>query len=261
MPLGPAADQRFRGIRLLGARRRSFGHLRRSLRRGPQRSRHASASRRNRAPICTSQCSSVSRRRWREATRAVTVNRRETCRTCAGTGRTRMSTGTCHVCQGSGAVRSVRGHMVFSRSCPACGGSGQQRPRPCEPCGGIGQETRTETVQVRIPAGVQRRRSRPRGRKGQRRPARRAARRSVHHHHRRPPPDFPPRRRRRAHGAADRGARGGAGRAARDPVTRRHRAAASAAGHAVGPAVPLARARRAVQARRTPRRSRSSRCG
>src|SRR5687768_12914064 len=87
-------------------------------------------------------------------TRAVTVNRRETCRTCAGTGRTRTATGTCHVCQGSGAVQTVRGHMVFSRSCPACSGSGQQRPRPCEPCGGIGQETRSETVQVRISAGV-----------------------------------------------------------------------------------------------------------
>jgi molecular chaperone DnaJ len=85
---------------------------------------------------------------------AITVNRRETCRSCAGTGRTRMSTGSCQICQASGAVRSVRGHMVFSRSCPACGGSGQQRPRPCEPCGGIGQETRAETVQVRIPAGV-----------------------------------------------------------------------------------------------------------
>ena len=87
-------------------------------------------------------------------TRAVTVNRRETCRTCGGTGRTRTSTGTCHVCQGSGAVRTVRGHMVFSRSCPACSGSGQQRPRACEPCGGIGQEMRSETVQVWIPPGI-----------------------------------------------------------------------------------------------------------
>ena len=44
--------------------------------------------------------------------------------------------------------------MVFSRSCPGCGGTGQQRPRPCEPCGGAGQLTRAEAVQVRIPAGV-----------------------------------------------------------------------------------------------------------
>jgi molecular chaperone DnaJ len=87
-------------------------------------------------------------------TRTVTVTRRETCRACAGTGRTRANTGTCSACEGSGAVRSVRGHMVFSRSCQACGGSGQQRPRPCEPCAGAGQETRSETIRVRIPAGI-----------------------------------------------------------------------------------------------------------
>lgn len=86
--------------------------------------------------------------------RALTVTRRETCRTCAGSGRTRVSPGPCHVCHGTGAVRSVRGHMVFSRSCSACAGTGQQRPRPCEPCGGTGQETRSETAQVRIPAGI-----------------------------------------------------------------------------------------------------------
>lgn len=86
--------------------------------------------------------------------KAITVTRRENCRACAGSGRTRASTGACHVCQGTGAVRSVRGHMVFSRSCAGCGGTGQQRPRPCDVCDGTGQETRSETVQVRIPAGV-----------------------------------------------------------------------------------------------------------
>ena len=86
--------------------------------------------------------------------RAVTVTRRDTCRTCAGSGRTRMSPGPCHVCQGTGAVRAVRGHMIFSRSCPGCGGAGQQRPRPCEPCGGTGHETRSETVLVAFPAGT-----------------------------------------------------------------------------------------------------------
>ena len=88
------------------------------------------------------------------AQRPFTVTRRESCRSCAGTGQTRVSNGACHACQGSGAVRSVRGHMVFSRSCSTCGGTGQQRPRACEPCGGAGQETRSETVVVRIPPGV-----------------------------------------------------------------------------------------------------------
>jgi molecular chaperone DnaJ len=86
--------------------------------------------------------------------RPVTVTRREACRSCAGTGRTRVPTGPCGLCQGSGMVRSVRGHMIFSKTCHACGGSGQQRPRVCEPCSGIGQETRTENVTIRVPAGV-----------------------------------------------------------------------------------------------------------
>src|SRR5687767_1167974 len=70
--------------------------------------------------------------------RAVTLTRRDTCRACAGVGRTRVSASPCPVCQGSGGVRSVRGHMVFSRICTACGGTGQQRPRPCETCSGAG---------------------------------------------------------------------------------------------------------------------------
>jgi molecular chaperone DnaJ len=86
--------------------------------------------------------------------RAISVTRRENCRTCAGTGRTRLNTGSCSHCQGTGAVRSVRGHMVFSRACTACGGTGQQTPRPCEPCAGSGQETRSERVIARIPPGV-----------------------------------------------------------------------------------------------------------
>ena len=85
---------------------------------------------------------------------AVAVTRREHCRTCSGSGVTRVASGACVLCQGSGTVRSVRGHMVFSRSCHACSGTGRQRPRPCDACAGAGQETRAETVQVRIPPGV-----------------------------------------------------------------------------------------------------------
>jgi molecular chaperone DnaJ len=86
--------------------------------------------------------------------RTVSVTRREQCRACTGTGQARTSPGFCHVCQGAGAVRSVRGHMIFSRSCSSCAGTGQQRPRPCEACAGAGYETRAETVQVRVPPGV-----------------------------------------------------------------------------------------------------------
>jgi molecular chaperone DnaJ len=86
--------------------------------------------------------------------RTINVTRRDTCRMCAGTGLARVSSGACLVCQGTGSVRTVRGHMVFSRSCPGCAGTGQQKARPCEPCAGVGQVTRAEAVQVRVPAGV-----------------------------------------------------------------------------------------------------------
>jgi molecular chaperone DnaJ len=86
--------------------------------------------------------------------RAIPVTRSEGCRGCAGTGQTRMNAAPCHVCQGTGVVRSVRGHMVFSRNCGSCRGTGQQRPGPCDACGGSGRETRAETVPVRIPSGI-----------------------------------------------------------------------------------------------------------
>jgi molecular chaperone DnaJ len=86
--------------------------------------------------------------------RVLTVTRRENCRACGGSGLTRVAPGPCVACHGTGSVRSVRGHMVFSRSCTSCGGTGQQRPRACGACGGAGQETRTEPVHVRIPPGV-----------------------------------------------------------------------------------------------------------
>ena len=76
------------------------------------------------------------------------------CRSCGGSGLTRVQPGACPVCQGAGGLRSVRGHMVFSRSCTSCGGTGQQRPRACDACAGSGQESRTEMVAVRIPAGI-----------------------------------------------------------------------------------------------------------
>jgi molecular chaperone DnaJ len=86
--------------------------------------------------------------------RTVAVTRRETCRVCAGSGVTHVSTGPCQMCQGTGAIRTARGHMVFTRSCSSCGGTGRQRPRPCERCAGVGQETRSDTVHVQIPAGI-----------------------------------------------------------------------------------------------------------
>ena len=59
--------------------------------------------------------------------RQITVTRQEHCRTCRGTGRLNTAESRCTYCQGSGTVMSARGHMVFSKPCAYCGGSGRQR--------------------------------------------------------------------------------------------------------------------------------------
>jgi molecular chaperone DnaJ len=85
---------------------------------------------------------------------ACVVTRRDACRACAGAGVATGATGACSMCQGTGAVRSVRGHMVFSRTCSGCGGSGRHRPRACTACAGAGHDVRSETVTLRVPPGV-----------------------------------------------------------------------------------------------------------
>ena len=158
------------------------------------------------------------------------------------------STGPCHVCQGTGAVRSVRGHMVFSRSCTACGGTGQQRRGRASRAAAAARRRAARRVQVRIPPGVadgDRVRVPGKGNAGLRGGA---AGRSLRHGARRAASRVPPRGRRPAHGGADRDPRSGARREDRRSHARRQRPAARAAGHAVGPALPPARARRAVDA-------------
>ena len=51
-----------------------------------------------------------------------------------------------------GAVRSVS--LRRSEACENCGGTGIKNRRPCPVCHGTGHVTRTETYQVKIPAGV-----------------------------------------------------------------------------------------------------------
>ncbi len=91
---------------------------------------------------------------WLGVHRAVTVTRQDTCRVCTGSGYQRIAETRCVGCEGTGAVRSVRGHMVFAKNCPTCGGSGRLKQEECGPCHGQGVERRSETLTVRIPPGV-----------------------------------------------------------------------------------------------------------
>jgi molecular chaperone DnaJ len=86
--------------------------------------------------------------------RAVAVARQERCRTCRGAGVLEEAESRCIQCHGAGSTKSARGHMVFSRPCASCGGSGVNTQRRCPACGGQQVEMRTETITVALPAGL-----------------------------------------------------------------------------------------------------------
>jgi molecular chaperone DnaJ len=83
----------------------------------------------------------------------IIVNRSEQCSRCNGAGDTGGTPVTCPTCKGSGQVQRAGGRLRFAQECPDCGGTGRRRP-PCPVCHGKGVVPKTESVKVRIPAGV-----------------------------------------------------------------------------------------------------------
>jgi molecular chaperone DnaJ len=88
----------------------------------------------------------------RGAVKKLTITRLDACETCHGTGAV-GSAQTCQTCGGSGTIQQAAGKMRFNVPCTHCGGTGKIR-KACSTCGGEGRVRRTETIDVRIPAGV-----------------------------------------------------------------------------------------------------------
>jgi molecular chaperone DnaJ len=88
----------------------------------------------------------------RGAVKKLSITRLDTCETCHGTGAV-GSPQTCPTCHGTGTIQQTAGKMKFNVPCTRCGGTGQLRT-VCKTCGGEGRVRRTETIDVRIPAGV-----------------------------------------------------------------------------------------------------------
>jgi len=86
--------------------------------------------------------------------RSLSVTRQEHCRTCSGLGRLHAAETRCLFCHGSGIVKSTRGHMIFSKACAHCGGTGRQRSTRCPTCGGQQVETRIDALTINVPAGL-----------------------------------------------------------------------------------------------------------
>ncbi|HEX4748659.1 MAG TPA: molecular chaperone DnaJ [Bryobacteraceae bacterium] len=81
------------------------------------------------------------------------INRQEICGTCHGTGAAGSGVAVCPECDGTGTVTQLAGAMKFNLQCPRCGGTGRLK-NACPTCRGEGTVPASETVDVRIPAGV-----------------------------------------------------------------------------------------------------------
>jgi molecular chaperone DnaJ len=81
------------------------------------------------------------------------IHRQETCETCHGTGSAGNNVAVCPECDGTGTVTQMAGAMKFNLTCHRCGGSGRLK-NSCPTCFGQGVVSRTDSVEVRIPAGV-----------------------------------------------------------------------------------------------------------
>ena len=88
----------------------------------------------------------------RGAVKKLQITRLDTCPTCHGTGAVGTPQ-TCPTCNGTGQIQQTAGKMRFNVPCNRCGGTGKLRT-PCPSCGGEGRIRKTETIEVRIPAGV-----------------------------------------------------------------------------------------------------------
>jgi molecular chaperone DnaJ len=67
----------------------------------------------------------------------------ETCQTCGGTGQVKQVTNT------------ILGQMMNVRPCPDCRGEGKIITHPCQNCNGRGKVKENNTIEIKIPAGVE----------------------------------------------------------------------------------------------------------
>ncbi|WP_317372754.1 molecular chaperone DnaJ [Helicobacter canis] len=86
--------------------------------------------------------------------KSVSIIYKTPCKDCNGSGSADKSSATCPDCKGKGQVFIQQGFMAFGQTCPRCHGSGSVITNPCKTCKGDGFTTKSEEVEISVPAGV-----------------------------------------------------------------------------------------------------------
>ncbi len=84
----------------------------------------------------------------------IEVTYKTPCEDCGGTGAKDGKMETCDYCGGQGQVIMRQGPMQFAQTCPKCHGEGRKIAQKCPSCHGKGYHEESETVTIKIPAGV-----------------------------------------------------------------------------------------------------------
>jgi molecular chaperone DnaJ len=87
------------------------------------------------------------------------LNLEDTCSHCKGTtAEPGYSLKTCDTCGGNGqvvtATRTIFGNIQQASICPTCRGTGKIPEKVCSVCHGKGTERRAQTIQLKVPAGI-----------------------------------------------------------------------------------------------------------
>ena len=78
-----------------------------------------------------------------------------TCQGCSGSGAKKGTTPTnCPSCEGTGQVRMQQGFFSIQQTCPKCQGNGTVITDPCTDCHGLGRKSKTKTLSIKVPPGV-----------------------------------------------------------------------------------------------------------
>src|SRR5690606_29768039 len=86
----------------------------------------------------------------------ISVPTTEKCESCSGSGaEPGTQPETCTTCQGHGRVRMTQGFFTMERTCGRCQGSGQIIKTPCRNCDGRGAVRKDRMLSVNVPAGIE----------------------------------------------------------------------------------------------------------